>query len=82
MDAFFIFEEITSVCDITVGSTFHDGMIGAGVFKELQKSVQCGNPTYILYGKAKNFMRFDVDVHGKMALSIEETIERIKRKEL
>ena len=81
-DAFAIFEEITSVCDITVGATFHDGMLGAGVFKELKKSVQCGCPTYLLYGKEKTLMPFDLDVHKRMALTIEETRERIKEKVL
>lgn len=79
-DPFGIFEEITSVCDGTVGVTFGDEKIGAGVFKECMKSYNIGKPTYLLMGASKFFVRFDpVNHHGKLALSIEETRERIKK---
>lgn len=77
---FDVFLEIVQVCDGVAGVTFGDGKIGAGVYTELMEAYNYGKPTFILTGASKFFVRFDPENHhGKLALTIEETRERLEK---
>ena len=79
-DPFGIFTEITSICDGCIGVTFIDGKMGAGVFRECMKSYQEMKPTYIM--NLKEGFKIVSFSPSWESLSINETRERIKRKEM
>jgi hypothetical protein len=77
---FEIFTEIVGVCDVVVGVTFTDGKIGAGVYKEMVSSdSNYGYPTYVLPADSKFVFEFNEKQISHLALTIEETRERIKK---
>jgi hypothetical protein len=76
---FDIFEELSEACDITVGVTFIDGVLGAGVAKECTRAYTTGKEVFILFPSTMEMIGFNARLPS---LSIEETRERIKRKEL
>lgn len=80
-DRFSIFVEIVDACDIVVGSSYRDDMIGAGVAKELKKAYNNGNPTYIImWEDCITIQKFIFEEFSDSILTIEETRERIKER--
>lgn len=83
---FSIFTEITSICDVCIGVTFNDGKIGSGVFKECETSFHKKKEVYLMVGKDLTIVDFTHpnDYRKKLGivLSIKETVDRIKKKEM
>lgn len=46
---FEIFREVARSCDIVVGVTFLDGVLGSGVAEEMRTAIDNNQDTYILY---------------------------------
>ena len=48
-DPFGIFHEISKSCDIIVGCTFFDGVIGAGIAGEMKIGLENGKDVYLIF---------------------------------
>ena len=77
-DPFDIFRQIAKACDITVGCTFFDGVLGAGVAEECKTAQENGRECYLIFvhDDKKLFMPFS-GLAGYKVLSRDETRERI-----
>jgi hypothetical protein len=82
-DPFEIFREIARVHDIIVGSTFLDGIIGAGVAEELMEGIRNGKDCYLIYihKGVKLFLPF-TSLDNYKTLDIGQTRKRTKLGEL
>jgi len=76
---FEIFREIARSCDIIVGVTYTDGVIGAGVHEELEEGLKAGKDVYLIYMNKyiKLFLPYASQNIYKV-LSIAETSKRNK----
>lgn len=82
-DPFNIFREIASACDITVGCTFYDGILGAGVANEMKTALEDGKDVYLIFldNGRKLFLPI-TSLDNFRILSIEETREKTKKGEV
>jgi hypothetical protein len=79
-DPFNIFKEIASACNITVGCTFFDGSIGAGVANEMKSSLEEGKEVYLIFlHEGKKLFLPVTSLDNFKVLTIEETRERIRK---
>ena len=76
---FDIFKELAEACDITIGVAFMDGVLGAGVANECHRAYAAGKEVLVLFPSTMEIVGFNTMLPS---LSIKETRERIKRKEM
>lgn len=74
-DPFAIFKEMVDACDIVVGVTFMDGILGAGVHTECMRGYATGKKVFILKPDTLKFFPFNTMWES---LSIKETKENTK----
>jgi hypothetical protein len=76
-DPFEIFREVARSCNIVVGITYLDGIIGAGVGEELNTAIKNGQEVYLLYLNESNVMFSPIkSLEEYGILSISETRKR------